>query len=193
MRDHDQPTAQEIFAMRAQMRRLAPPVAARKPQCITCDATEGLQAVIITHSDGSKTAGRGICPDCLNDKWAIPDFERNNHCRVEVSRPAEVIVNMTPHPVNIIDGEGNEIARFESAGQIRLAATTVQAEPIAGIPTSRTVFGAAEGLPEAIEGTWFIVSQIIKSALPDRTDLLVPAEVVRDSDGQIVGCRSLGK
>lgn len=195
IRNHDQLTAAEIHAARAIERRLRGPEPPRVPQCITCDATDGLLPVIVVHSDDSREAGRGVCQACVADKWAIPDFEGNNHCRVEVSRPAEVevIVNMTPHPVNIIDGDGTEIARFESAGQIRLAATTVQAEPIAGIPTSRTVFGAAEGLPEAIEGTWFIVSQIIKSALPDRTDLLVPAEVVRDSDGQIVGCRSLGK
>jgi len=193
IRNHDQLTAAEIHAARTIERRLRGPEPPRVPQCITCDTTEGLQAVTITHSDGSQTTDRGICPACLADKWAIPDFEGNNHCRVEVSRPAEVILNMTPHPVNIIDGEGNEVARFESAGQIRLAASTVQAETIDGIPTSRTIFGQAEGLPMAIEGTFFIVSQIVKSALPDRTDLLVPAEVVRNETGQIVGCRSLGR
>ena len=39
---------------------------------------------------------------------------------------------------------------------------------------------------------YYIVSQLIKSAFPERNDLLVPAEVVRDSSGNIVGCRSLG-
>jgi hypothetical protein len=135
------------------------------------------------------------------------------------------IINMTPHPVNILDADNKEIARFESAGQIRLAVQTQAAEAIDGIPTSRTVFGAPEGLPEpschcpncgeifnariADDGHWitgactecgaapekmfFIVSQLIKSALPDRTDLLVPAEVVRNSSGMIIGCRSLGR
>ena len=40
--------------------------------------------------------------------------------------------------------------------------------------------------------TYYIVSQLIKSALPKRVDLLVPAEVVRDDNGNIIGCRSLG-
>lgn len=40
--------------------------------------------------------------------------------------------------------------------------------------------------------TYYIVSQIVKSALPTRKDLLVPAEVVRDENGNIVGCKSLG-
>jgi hypothetical protein len=47
--------------------------------------------------------------------------------------------------------------------------------------------------PDTCELThYFIVSQLIKSAFPDRHDLLVPAEVVRDSDGNIIGCKSLG-
>ena len=103
------------------------------------------------------------------------------------------IENRTPHPVNILDENNNEIARFESAGQIRLTAVVVAAEPIDGIPTSRTEFGAPEGLPEYNGGTYYIVSQLVKSALPNRGDLLVPAEVVRDESGTIIGCRSLGR
>ena len=104
-----------------------------------------------------------------------------------------LILNMTPHPINVLDAESREIARFESAGQIRLASHTEQAENIAGIPTSRTVFGTPEGLPDFVSGTYYIVSQLVKSALPGRTDLLVPAEVVRNDSGQIIGCRSLGR
>lgn len=103
------------------------------------------------------------------------------------------IINKTPHPVMILDAEGKLIARFESAGQIRLAARTIADLAIDGIPTSRTEFGAPEGLPEFCDGTFYIVSQLVKSALPGRTDLLVPAEVVRDSGSQIIGCRSLGR
>lgn len=33
----------------------------------------------------------------------------------------------------------------------------------------------------------------VKNACPVRKDLLVPAEVVRDADGNIVGCKSLGR
>jgi hypothetical protein len=104
-----------------------------------------------------------------------------------------MIINMTPHPVMIIDETGNVARRFETAGQIRLASQTVTGEPIDGIPTSKTVFGEAVGLPEATNGTYYIVSQIVKSALPGRKDLLVPAEVVRDTSGNIIGCRSLGR
>jgi hypothetical protein len=40
--------------------------------------------------------------------------------------------------------------------------------------------------------TYYLVSQLVKSALPSRKDLLVPAEIVRDKDGNIIGCRSFG-
>ena len=40
--------------------------------------------------------------------------------------------------------------------------------------------------------TFYIVSQLVKSALPNRSDLLVPAEMVRDEKGAIIGCKSLG-
>jgi hypothetical protein len=104
-----------------------------------------------------------------------------------------IIINKTPHPVIIVDGEGKEIYRFEKAAPIRLASQTIADEEIAGVPTSRTMFGEPVGLPDYENGTYYIVSQIVKSALPDRADLLVPAEVVRDTQGNIIGCKSLGR
>ena len=105
--------------------------------------------------------------------------------------PCMTIKNYTPHPVNIIGSNGT--TTIPSTGLIRLQATTVADEPINGIPTSYTAFGEPEGLPPYEEGTYYIVSQIVKSALPERADLLVPAEVVRDEAGNIIGCRSLGR
>ena len=93
----------------------------------------------------------------------------------------------------IVDSLGTVTHTFPNSGLIRLKATTVADEPIAGIPTSRTVFGEPEGLPAYQEDTYYIVSQLVKSALPERADLLVPAEVVRDESGNIIGCRSLGR
>ena len=101
------------------------------------------------------------------------------------------IRNYTPHPINILGEHG--IITIPSTGLIRLKATTVADEHIMCCPTSRTVFGEPEGLPPYEEGTYYIVSQLVKSALPERADLLVPAEVVRDEGGNIIGCRSLGR
>ncbi len=101
-----------------------------------------------------------------------------------------MIRNLTPHPIVVIRGE--ERLTIPSSGLARLAAKTVRGGEIDGIPLSKTVFGQPEGLPDPQDGVYLVVSQLIKSALPQRTDLLVPAEVVRDEKGNIVGCQSLG-
>lgn len=103
------------------------------------------------------------------------------------------IKNLTPHPVNILDADNNEITHFESAGLVRLKMSVESVGSHAGIPLTKTVFGEPEGLPGVKAGTLLIVSQLIKSALPERTDLVVPADVVRDKTGNIIGCRSLGR
>ena len=101
---------------------------------------------------------------------------------------------MTPHAIGILDGQNNLILNIPASGnQIRLKTSTVPAGiEVQGIPVTKTVFGEPEGLPEYVEGTYIIVSQLVKSALPNRKDLVVPAEVVRDEKGNIVGCKSLG-
>lgn len=102
-------------------------------------------------------------------------------------------VNMTPHAINLVSDDGNVYRTIEPSGYlIRLKATTERIKEIDGIKISTTVFGEPEGLPDYAEDTYYIVSQLVKSALPSRTDLLVPAEMVRDEKGVIIGCKSLG-
>ena len=103
-----------------------------------------------------------------------------------------VIKNFTPHSITICNNAG-EVARvIQPEGLVRLKVVTVPAGEIDGVPVTRTEFGQAEGLPEFKEGIFIVVSQLVKTALPSRSDLLVPAEVVRDEKGNIVGCKSLG-
>ena len=105
-----------------------------------------------------------------------------------------VLKNMTPHPITILDVDKKTVIRtIESSGLIRLQAYTVSAGfTVDGCRISRTEFGQPEGLPNEEPDTFYIVSQLVKSALPNRSDLLVPAEMVRDEKGNIVGCCSLG-
>jgi len=104
------------------------------------------------------------------------------------------VINKTPHDVNIVSEDGRVVKTYPRGDSlIRLGVETVQDTPLDGIPTSKTIFGEPEGLPDFVEGTFYIVSQLIKSTLPGRTDLLVPAEVVRDKSGRIIGCKSLGR
>jgi hypothetical protein len=107
------------------------------------------------------------------------------------------IINMTPHPIFIVkvleDGSVKRINTFEQSGNtIRLKTSTIVVGELLGVNITQTVFGEPDGLPEYGEGYFYIVSQIVKSALPERIDLLVPAEMVRDKGGNIIGCQSLG-
>ena len=104
-----------------------------------------------------------------------------------------MIKNFTPHPINILDADNKEIMVITPEGvSIRLKSTTERWRSYNGVPLTKTIFGKPEGLPDREENVLLVVSQLVKSALPDRADLVVPAEVVRDAKGQIIGCRSLG-
>jgi hypothetical protein len=104
------------------------------------------------------------------------------------------LINMTPHPINIVDKDKNNLITIPVSGnQIRLATTTVDSGiRVNGIAITSTQFGEPVGLPELSEGVFYIVSAIVKGALPNRKDLLVPAEMQRNEDGNIIGCLSLG-
>ena len=100
------------------------------------------------------------------------------------------IINLTPHSVNIIK-EGGEKITIPSSGIARCTQTTSVVGDINGIPLTTTTFGDVEGLPLEEKNIFFIVSRLVLSACKDRHDLLVPNELVRDENGNIIGCRSL--
>lgn len=101
---------------------------------------------------------------------------------------------MTPHPITIVDDSNVVIKTIPASGNlIRLSTSTVDAGfAVDDIKVTKTVFDSPEGLPDYSLGTFYVVSQLVKNALPNRSDLLVPAEVVRDNNGNIIGCKSLG-
>jgi hypothetical protein len=104
------------------------------------------------------------------------------------------IKNLTPHPIHLLDTDNKILRTFESEGLVRLKSNTVSAGfTVDECPITRTEFGNPEGLPDQVlNDYYFIVSQLVKSALPERKDLIVPAEVVRDDKGNIIGCKSFG-
>lgn len=102
------------------------------------------------------------------------------------------IINKVPHAVYILDDDDKIIRVFsKSNGMIRVKETSNDIGFIDGIPICSTIWGDAEELPEVVAGTYYIVSQLVKNALPKRPDLLVPKNVVRDKEGNIMGCRRL--
>lgn len=102
----------------------------------------------------------------------------------------KTILNYTPHEINIITEDGKTY-NFPSIGNARCNQTTIAAGTIGNIPISSTTFGKIEGLPEEKPNAYYIVSRLVKQACPNRRDLLVPNEIIRDETGKIIGCKSL--
>jgi len=107
----------------------------------------------------------------------------------------EQIINKTPHAVYILDPVDGSIIRVfpKSNGMIRVNEIVEDVAPIDGIAISSTSWGETNDVPEYLEGTYYIVSQLVKNALPQRKDLLVPKGVVRDDKGNVIGCTRLDK
>jgi hypothetical protein len=101
-----------------------------------------------------------------------------------------MFVNLTPHEVTLVNDQGDITLVIKPEGTPARCAVKREIAFIAdGISVNKSVFGEVVGLPEPIEGTWYIVSRIVAEAA-QRSDLLVPDETVRNQEGQIVGCKS---
>ena len=104
------------------------------------------------------------------------------------------IINLTPHSITFISQEGAPVLVVKPSGIVaRVTPTTTIVGEIEGIPVTATTFGEIEGLPDPETDKIFIVSSIVAGRVPDRTDVFIPNESVRDNEGRIIGCRSLGK
>lgn len=102
------------------------------------------------------------------------------------------IINLTPHKVTIVNNDNTIKAEFESQGIARCYQQTTIVGNINGINITSTVFGDVTDLPDEKPNTFFIVSRLVLNACKDtRSDLLVPNELIRDANGNIIGCKSL--
>lgn len=101
------------------------------------------------------------------------------------------LVNLTPHAINIIFG--NETKIVEPSGTIARVSMTQEriGEVDDGIPVYRNSYGKPEGLPEPEENTYYIVSALLAQAVPEREDVLITSNPIRDEAGRIIGCGAL--
>lgn len=105
------------------------------------------------------------------------------------------IINLTPHALNFLDSENRVILAVPSSGVARAAQRrenigTIDTDGVT-LPVTRSAFGAVEGLPAPEAGTIYIVSAITAQAVPEREDVFVVDDSVRDENGRIIGVRGL--
>ena len=103
-------------------------------------------------------------------------------------------VNLTPHAITLRRSDSPVGEAFPASGTVaRCAVEKVQIGEIDGTPVYRSLFGDVVGLPEPVEGTVYIVSQLVAQAARNRSDLVFPDSLVRDEDGRIIGCTAWGQ
>ena len=105
------------------------------------------------------------------------------------------IINLTPHTLTFMDGANNVVLTVPSSGIARAAQTRVHVRHVdvdgVSLPVCRSSYGAVEGLPEMQDGVIYVVSALTAQACPDRPDVYITDDAVRDDAGRIIGCRGI--
>jgi hypothetical protein len=97
-----------------------------------------------------------------------------------------MFVNLTPHDIVLPTGTIKPEIKAARCSEI-----SRKIDVIDGIEIIHKDFGEVIDLPEPVDGTYYIVSMLVRSACPDRKDLLSPGDLIRDNSGQILGCKNL--
>lgn len=108
-----------------------------------------------------------------------------------------MLKNITPHEVKIfkLNGTAPDLNLIIEANEEMVARVSCEYikvdKKVDGIDLYRPVFGEVTGLPEYSEGTYLLVSTMVREALPLRSDLVSPGQLLRDDDGNVIGCLGL--
>lgn len=103
----------------------------------------------------------------------------------------KVFVNLTPHPLIILDRDGKSVSIPATGDVARVSSTDTVVGHINGITIHKVVFGDVVGVPDPRPDTVFLVSRMVKDRISDRDDVMVPGLAVRDSDGRVIGSNGI--
>lgn len=103
------------------------------------------------------------------------------------------LINLTPHDVQIWDGERliHRIPAEETSA--RCKENVKPTGEFVKIPLVELSYAEVDGLPEEKSNVIYIVSVLVAQQFPNRRDLLVPYDLVRNENGSIIGCRKLAR
>jgi hypothetical protein len=104
------------------------------------------------------------------------------------------IVNLTPHSISLYNVRTGAYDSIAPSGTLaRVSSATVSCGTVGDYALTATSYGVVEGLPNPQPDTIYVVSSLVAQRVSDRTDVFVPNESVRDEQGRIIGCKSLGR
>lgn len=111
------------------------------------------------------------------------------------------IVNLTPHALNIYNEDGALVECVAPSGTVARVEVKRERQPdlvrghgLMELPVYTTTHGEVEGLPgDSDLGKIYVVSGMTRAACPGRVDVYQPGELLRNDDGQVVGCIGLSR
>ena len=107
------------------------------------------------------------------------------------------IVNLTPHDVILRCSDGSQTVLLRSENPARVEVRHFQTGTVmidgCPIPLVDVTASHVADLPARRPGTGYLVSRMVAEALPGRRDLFFPEDLVRDQDGNVIGCEKLGR
>ena len=105
------------------------------------------------------------------------------------------MLNRTEHEVKIYNTIGIEtpdkVLEQYTGEPIRVSCESRKVDTVEGIDIYENIYGEVTGLPEFKEGVYYVVSAMVRQALPERKDLLSPGQLIRNEAGQPIGCLGL--
>ena len=107
------------------------------------------------------------------------------------------IINLTPHALNLMpEGPDGPTVTIPPSGLVaRCAVDRVQVDTVTvdgiSVPVNQTRFGEVSDLPDPRPDTIYVVSALVAQAVPERQDVFITDDAVRDDQGRIIGARAL--
>jgi len=100
-----------------------------------------------------------------------------------------IIKNATPHKINVFLSNGS-VKTIEPCGKVpRIEFEECFVRTINDIDIVTTISLGLIDTPNKEPNTLFIVSRVVAS-FSNRTDFIVPNNLVRDNNNKIIGCRN---
>lgn len=101
------------------------------------------------------------------------------------------LINLTPHVIKIHNPERLLVALDSTDEIARVEVTTEPQGSIGDIIIYRNTYSDVTGVPAPVDGVSYVVSAIVRLALPNRSDVLSPGDLLRSPEGQPIGCLGL--
>ena len=101
-----------------------------------------------------------------------------------------MFVNLTPHRITVVRDDKSIALDLPPSGDVARINVDYYVDAVVdGIPIYRADVGDPVDVPDPVDGQTLVVSGMVRSAMPQRGDLVSPGQLVRDDDGNPVGCR----